>query len=152
MLKIVIKTSRLAFVSVYAFCIILTLLFFFFEFHKISIYLNLVFLFVMLSIATYPEYFVFYYTFMIDRDRIIQISGFLDKKKIVVPITSVAHVTLNKTFLGRIFNYGDVFVAAFADTKVIIRGVKRPDELVSRIETMMEKYRYKTDETEMMKK
>lgn len=142
MSRIVIRTSRISFLHIYVFSLLLTGLFFLLDLHRISIYVNAAFAFFIFSLATYPEYYVFYYTFIVDKDRVIQISGFIQKRKIVIPITSVAHISLNKTLLGRILNYGDVFVVAFADTKIVLRGVKRPEELSDKLEIMMEKYRH----------
>ncbi len=142
MSKIVFKTSRVSFISLYTFSALLVILFFLLGLNIISPYVNLAFTLVILLIITHPEWYIFYYTFIVDKDRVIQISGFLDKKKIVVPITSIAAVTLDKSFFGRILNYGDLHVVAFADKKVILRGIRKPDELVERLEAMMEKYRH----------
>lgn len=145
-MAITIKTDRISFISLYTFSAILVGLFFLLDLNLISKYVNLLFALAVFLIISHPEWFIFYYTFVLDRDRIIQITGFLDKQRTIIPVTAIAYVTLRQSFLGRILNYGDVHVAAFGETKLQFRGIRKPQKLVNKLEAMMEKYRTAAEE------
>ncbi len=146
MSKLVIKTSRIAYISLYSFSLLLITIFVLLGLHEISIFVNLIFVLIVLLIVTHPEWFIFYYTFIVDKDRIIEVSGFINKKRITIPITSIATVTLNQSFLGRILNYGDIAVSAFGAAEIKLRGVSNPSKIINLLEEMMEKYRHPKQE------
>lgn len=146
MAKIIVKTSRMSYISSYFISLLLIVIFVLLELHKISIFVNLIFGFIILFIISHPEWFVWYYTFIVDKDRIIEESGILNKKRVTIPVSSIANVTLKQSLFGRIFNYGDIKVAAFGEAEITLRGVSNPSKIIDTLEAMMEKQKHDTKE------
>jgi uncharacterized membrane protein YdbT with pleckstrin-like domain len=71
-----------------------------------------------------------YYT--ITNTEVTKIEGILRKKKYAIPYQSVADVTLNKSIIGRIFNFGTIDVIGFKEG-IKMKGMKNPDEIYNMI-------------------
>ena len=64
-------------------------------------------------------------------DRIIEKSGILSKNENQKVFPSVQSVSVNQTFGGRLFNYGDVSVDFVGSVALSLEGIKKPQELKS---------------------
>jgi len=65
--------------------------------------------------------------FVTDRE-IIKEEGIIRKNKISIPLQNVADVKMEKSVVGRIFNFGNVIVTGMKET-IKIKGVKNPENL-----------------------
>ncbi len=141
-----VKTTRKAFlINYFAMFLVLFYLYLLNFQIKIDPTLNLLLAPLSLLLISHPEWLIFYYTYIIDRDRVIEETGFLSKKRLTVPVTSIGHVYMKKPFLGRILNYGDVDVVAFGEFKMKMTGINNPDVVVGRVEEMMKKVGHSED-------
>ncbi len=81
-----------------------------------------------------PEWTRFLRTYIVTRDEVIEIEGILTKRKIILPYQSISEVTVRKGPIGRMLNYGDVFIGAFRTGSDInmkgIRNAHRIHELI----------------------
>jgi membrane protein YdbS with pleckstrin-like domain len=66
--------------------------------------------------------------YIITKDEVVKIEGFLRKKRTAIPYQSIADIKMGKGIIGRIFNFGNVVVSGFKD-EIIIKGVRNPDEV-----------------------
>jgi len=66
--------------------------------------------------------------YIVTNDEVIKVEGVLRKRRIVIPYQSVAEVILQKSVLGRIFNYGNVIVSGFKQ-EIKMKGIRNPDEV-----------------------
>jgi membrane protein YdbS with pleckstrin-like domain len=72
-----------------------------------------------------PEWVRFMRTYLVTRDEVIEVEGILSKRKIILPYQSISEVTVRRSLLGRILNYGDVYIGAFrAGSDIHMRGIK----------------------------
>ena len=135
-----IKSSRKAFLIYYfAMFLILYYIYLFNLQFKMDIIFNLLLVSLSFLMISHPEWLIFYYTYVIDKDRIIEETGFLSKKRMTIPITSIGHVSMKKSILGRILNYGDIEIFAFGEFAIKIRGIDRTDMVAHKLEEMMKR-------------
>ena len=151
---IVLKRSRISFISNYVILILFTIFF-------ILLFPNLTNLFGIVEfkptfmIKTSDEFFstilVFVYlipaTFLIEEPTIEQMirqyvitnnetikrEGLIRKKQFIIPHNMMAGVTVSKGLIGRVLNYGTVHISALGKMEDIdMKGIRYPDE-ISRI-------------------
>ena len=142
--ELVLKTARVSFLFNYfigALAIILLLLFIgafgvefsFFPKTSNSAITTLVTLGLM-AIAAWvieqPELTRFMRTYIVTRDEVIEIEGIFTKRKIILPYQSISEVTVRRNPIGRIFNYGDVFIGAFrTGSDINMKGIKNSHKI-----------------------
>ena len=73
------------------------------------------------------------------RDRIIVRSGLIATKEKRIVLTPVMGVRVSYSLLGRLFNYGDVFIDTVGRWDIDTKSIKRPDELRAFLETLINK-------------
>lgn len=72
------------------------------------------------------------------RDKIIVRSGLIATKEKRIVLTPVMGVRINYSLLGRIFNYGDVFIDTVGRWDIDTSGIKRPEELRAFLESLID--------------
>lgn len=137
--NLIIKTSRVSFLSNYiigvlaiVFLVLLLnsfdLKFTFFATTLNQLFSTLLILGLMLVAAMLmeqPEWIRFMRTYVVTRDEVVEIEGILSKRKIILPYASISEVTVRRNLLGRLLNYGDVFIGAFrTGSDIHMRGIK----------------------------
>lgn len=68
------------------------------------------------------------YTFIITKSEVLKIEGIFRKRQISIPFQSIADIRVDKSLVGRIFNFGDVIVTGFKES-IVMFGLNKPDEL-----------------------
>ena len=77
-----------------------------------------------------PELARFMRTYIVTRDEVIEIEGILTKRKIILPYQSISEVTVRKSPIGRMLNYGDVFIGAFrTGSDINMKGIKNAHKI-----------------------
>jgi membrane protein YdbS with pleckstrin-like domain len=72
-----------------------------------------------------PEWVRFMRTYFVTRDEVVEVEGILSKRKIILPYQSISEITVKRNLLGRILNYGDVYIGAFrAGSDINMKGIK----------------------------
>lgn len=108
----------------------------------ISLSQTLTIFFVLLILLFFlePESIIAYYTYFMDPDNITEIKGVLTKKQVSIPYRSISGQRLSKSFVGRIFNYGNIIVTS-TNNQINIKGIRDPEKLYRMIEEKLDKYR-----------
>ncbi len=144
------KTSRISYVWNY-FLLILLALFLILLLPSLnfsSLYSQVIFLFffsIALILLLEPESEKLVREYVITENEIKKIEGIISKKEVSIPYQSVADVTLLKSWVGRIFNFGDVFVKGVKGN-IRIKGIKEPEKILRIIENRIK--RLKGEESE----
>ena len=144
------KTSRISYVWNY-FLLLLLALFLILLLPSLnfsSLYSQVIFLFffsIALILLLEPESEKLVREYVITENEIKKIEGIISKKEVSIPYQSVADVTLLKSWVGRIFNFGDVFVKGVKGN-IRIKGIKEPEKILRIIENRIK--RLKGEESE----
>lgn len=85
-------------------------------------------------------------------NKIIRTMGFFTRRQISIPITKIVAVTMNQPFLGRILNYGDVFIDVVGRWDANCIGVKKPIALKNYVEKVMDQANYSELNTVILEK
>lgn len=133
------KTSRKKFFYLYIFGILVMILYPISEFAVIGGVYNYLFIATILIVLLYPEISIFYTNYFIGKDVIIEVKGFIAKKRTTIPVNSISHVVMKKSFTGAILDFGDIVVTSFTDLIIIFEGISKPEKLLNIIEDMIEK-------------
>lgn len=134
--ELVYRTSRISYLHNYI-IVALVLIVLYIIYPMLDIFGNLLHLalfFGVLSIAAgfaeEPEWHILFTKYIITNNEIVKLHGILNKKKIVIPYQSVSDVMFEKSVLGRILNYGSVYVRGFKEGGDIeLKGVRNPEEV-----------------------
>jgi len=81
------------------------------------------------------------YTYEIDGTGIRESFILFSKKETFIPYNNIIKVDLKKSFFGRILNYGDIEILSSSATKIVLRGIKNPEDIYQRIKEMFEKHK-----------
>lgn len=82
------------------------------------------------SFAEQPEWKRFFEHYIVTYNEVIEEKGILSKHKIILPYQSVADVRVERSFFGRILNYGNVFVSGFkAGSDIEMKGIRHPQKI-----------------------
>lgn len=76
----------------------------------------------------------------ITTNEIVKIEGLLRKKRLVVPMQNVADVSVRKSIIGRIFNFGDIDVKGFKD-EFTMKGMANPEEIQKILQSKINLFR-----------
>jgi len=136
-----IKISRTSFIGNYILGFFL-LLYLFISGAMINLpqILNVFFIMLILLFFLEPELIISYYTYFMDPDNITEVKGILTKTQMSIPYRSISAEKLRKSFVGRIFDYGNIIITS-PNNEVNIRGIKNPEKLYRMIEEKLTKYR-----------
>jgi membrane protein YdbS with pleckstrin-like domain len=100
--------------------------------------LTIFFISLVLIFFLEPEGTISYRSYFIKKDNITEISGFLSKRKITIPYSSIDNILVNKGVVGRLLGFGDVIISAHSsENRVKMVGVKHPEKLLSAIESVI---------------
>jgi membrane protein YdbS with pleckstrin-like domain len=66
--------------------------------------------------------------YYVTNNEVMEIEGFVRKKRTVIPYQSIADVKVVKGVAGRIFRFGDVIIAGMKES-IKMKGMKNPDEI-----------------------
>ena len=95
-------------------------------------------LFFLLLISLFfiePECVLLYSTYHIKEDNVMEVRGFLSKKRIAIPYSSISNIIMKKGIMGRIFAYGDILVNSFSgENRIIFKGIQNPEKTFKFIE------------------
>lgn len=77
-----------------------------------------------------PEWARFRTKLVVTMNEVIKYEGILNKERIILPYATVADIKVEKTVLGRIFNYGTLSVSSFkTGSDMIMKGVRYPEKV-----------------------
>lgn len=137
--RIEFKRSRKSFIEIYLFGVLLLLLYpFFSSLYESGSIINYLYLLGIILAFLYPEAVILYGDYIIERDRIIEITGYIAKKRTTIPVSSISHIVMRKSVIGRLMNYGDVISTSFTGLIIKMKGISNPDNIIKIIEEMME--------------
>ncbi len=69
--------------------------------------------------------------YVVTNDEVIKVEGIFRKKRVVIPFGNVADISVRKSVLGRVFNYGDIEITGFKEG-INMKAMVNP-ELIQRI-------------------
>ena len=88
------------------------------------------------------------YTYEIDNSGIKETFTFFSKKETFIPYNNITKIGLSKSFFGRILNYGDIEILSSSATKIVLKGIRNPENVYQKIKEMFEKHRREKEENE----
>jgi len=88
------------------------------------------------------------YTYEIDNSGIKEKFVLFSKRETFIPYSNLIKVDMKKSFFGRILNYGDIEVLSSSATKIVLRGIRNPENVYQKIKEMFEKYKKEKEENE----
>jgi membrane protein YdbS with pleckstrin-like domain len=107
---------------------------------RLSQTLTIFFVLLILLFFIEPETIILYYTYFMDPDNITEVKGILTKTQISIPYRNISGERLRKSFVGRIFNYGNIIITS-SNSEINIRGIRDPEKLYRMIEEKLNRYR-----------
>jgi len=137
--EIKLKTSRKKFFFLYLFIILLILLYPESDFAKQGEIYNYAFFLLISLILLYIEIKIFYSSYILTSENVIEIKGIIAKQKTSIPFSSISHVVTKKDIIGAILNYGDVIVTSFTNQVIMLEGISKPEKTSEIIERKVEK-------------
>ncbi|MFZ8830203.1 MAG: PH domain-containing protein [Candidatus Aenigmatarchaeota archaeon] len=81
------------------------------------------------------------YTYEIDEAGVRESFIIFSKRETLIPYNNITKIDLKKSFIGRIFNYGDIEIVGPSTAKIVLRGIKNPEKVYKEIKGMLEKYK-----------
>ncbi|MHA1872853.1 MAG: PH domain-containing protein [Candidatus Heimdallarchaeaceae archaeon] len=141
------KTSRISFIGSYTLGLaILIVLILANMFSNINALVNIFFILLISLFFLEGEYFIWYRTFFVEKDKVSRIKGIFEKDRTMIPLESVAHTEMKKSVLGRMLGFGDVVITPFSGTgnEIILRGIRNPDEILKDIEENVKRIKAKS--------
>lgn len=144
------KTSRISYLWNYLLLILLALFLILLlpYLNFVELYSQIIFLIIFsisLILLLEPESEKLVREYFITENEVKKIEGVISKKEISIPYQSVADVTLVKPWIGRIFNFGDVFIKGVKGN-IRIKGIKEPEKILRIIENRINRLEEKEDE------
>ena len=88
------------------------------------------------------------YTYEIDDAGIKEIFILFSKRETFIPYHNIIKIDLKKSFFGRMLNYGDIEILSSSATKIVLRGIKNPENVYQQIKEMFEKHKKEKEENE----
>lgn len=77
-----------------------------------------------------PEMIRLRRSYIVTRDEVIEIDGVLTKKKVILPYQSISEVTVRKGLIGRMLNYGDIFIGAVrTGSDINMKGIREAHKI-----------------------
>jgi len=88
------------------------------------------------------------YTYEIDDAGIKEIFILFSKRETFIPYNNIIKIDLKKSFFGRMLNYGDIEILSSSATKIVLKGIKNPENVYQQIKEMFEKYKKEKEDNE----
>lgn len=77
-----------------------------------------------------PEWARFRTKFIVTMNEVAKEEGILNKERVVLPYATVADIRVEKSVMGRIFNYGTLSVSSFkAGSDMVMKGISYPAKI-----------------------
>lgn len=77
-----------------------------------------------------PEWIRFMRQYTITFNEVIEVEGLLNKRKIILPYQSISEVTVRQSLVGRMLNYGDVYIGAYRQgSDINIKGARNAKKI-----------------------
>ncbi len=93
---------------------------------------------IILILLLEPESEKIYREYIITDNEIKKIEGIFSKREVSIPFQSIADITLVKSLVGRILNFGNVLIKG-VDGSIVLKGLRNPERIVRIIEERMKK-------------
>ena len=135
------RTSRRSFILNYLIGFVLLLYLLFTDAILIlPSFLSFVFIILISIFFLEPEGAIVYNDYFIKEENLVEIKGIFSKKKIAIPYKSISNILVDKSILGRIFNFGDIQVNTMSavNNSIILKGIKHPEKILNLIEKFIE--------------
>jgi len=88
------------------------------------------------------------YTYEIDDAGIKETFILFSKRETFIPYHNIIKIDLKKSFFGRMLNYGDIEILSSSATKIVLKGIKNPENIYQQIKEMFEKHKKEKEENE----
>jgi uncharacterized membrane protein YdbT with pleckstrin-like domain len=88
------------------------------------------------------------YTYEIDDAGIKETFTLFSKRETFIPYHNIIKIVLKKSFFGRMLNYGDIEILSSSATKIVLKGIKNPEDIYQQIKEMFEKHKKEKEENE----
>jgi len=88
------------------------------------------------------------YTYEIDDTGVKERFVLFSKKETFIPYNNIIKVDMKKSFFGRILNYGDIEILSSSATKIVLKGIRSPENVYQKIKEMFEKHKKEKEENE----
>ena len=88
------------------------------------------------------------YTYELNGSGIKETFAFFSKRETFIPYNNIIKIDLEKSFFGRIFNYGDIEVLSSSATKIVLKGIRNPENVYRQIKEMFKKHKKDKEENE----
>jgi len=88
------------------------------------------------------------YIYEIDNAGIKETFTLFSKRETFIPYHNIIKIDLKKSFFGRMLNYGDIEILSSSATKIVLRGIKNPENVYQQIKEMFEKHKKEKEENE----
>lgn len=137
MKKITLRRSRKSFLGSYFFALFLILINLFLSAtFNFSWYLVYLLTFPSIYLVLLSEYSIISEKVLIKDENIEKISGLISKRKNIISWNLISSVGMHKSLLGRLFDYGDIFISDIGSGKdtLLIKGVNDPEKILAVIE------------------
>jgi len=142
--KIVFKRSRKSFIGNYILGIFAFLTLFsvhaVFELSALVLYVSMI---PIMLLFLEPECAIINNTYTISEDNVSEVRGIISKKREAIPWRLVAHTTMRKSVIGRVFDFGDIIIisASGVENKISFKGIKNPEKILEVIEERVGKHK-----------
>jgi uncharacterized membrane protein YdbT with pleckstrin-like domain len=88
------------------------------------------------------------YTYEIGDTGVKERFVLFSKKETFIPYNNIIKVDMKKSFFGRILNYGDIEILSSSATKIVLKGIRSPENVYQKIKEMFEKHKKEKEENE----
>ena len=137
MRKITLKRSRKSFFAGYIFALLFGLIVF-------SVYVLDIFPMFIIYLLSFPAVYLFIlpeYTilntrYIIKDENVEGVTGIITKKKTIIPWSLVSNVSMRKSLIGMMLDYGDIIVSSIGSERsgIVMRGINDPEKALRKIE------------------
>ena len=88
---------------------------------------------IALMMVLEPEFLIVYKYYAIEDIQLSMVEGILTRKRLSIPYNKIVDVSVSRTFLGRILNFGDVKISGIRND-IVMRGMKNPYKIYGQIQ------------------
>jgi uncharacterized membrane protein YdbT with pleckstrin-like domain len=88
------------------------------------------------------------YIYEIDNAGIKEKFTLFSKRETFIPYHNIIKIDLKKSFFGRMLNYGDIEILSSSATKIVLKGIKNPENVYQQIKEIFEKHKKEKEENE----
>lgn len=142
--KLVLKASRVSFLSNYCLAV-LAIIFFILMLTTLDLQFTLLpkntsqlfSTLLIIGVATIiaflieqPEIERWMRQYIVTENEVIEVEGIISKKKVILPYGSISEITVRRGPIGRVLNYGDVYIGAFrSGSDINMKGIRNAHKI-----------------------